>query len=294
MTIIKESTLSKELPLIPTDEIYISEYTGMQSVDLHFHQFIELVFVIEGTCEHYYLGNKTTMVTGDTFIIVPGEEHSYDIHSRTVIINCIFYSEFLKNDWDTLKKMSGIYNFVVLEPLFRFEANNNQILRLNPSELSHVHFLLSLIKKEFDTKSDGYVLAAKSYLLSILMILGRKWEQTYNVQSKSYEKKSELIEKALLYINQNISNHLIVDELASLVYLSPDYFRRIFREVTKMSPVRYINSLRVERAKELLNKTDMTIGEISETVGIGDIQYFSRMFNEIEGISPLKYKKADL
>jgi YesN/AraC family two-component response regulator len=61
-----------------------------------------------------------------------------------------------------------------------------------------------------------------------------------------------------------------------------------------MSPVKYINSLRVEKAKELLTKTDMSIGEISETVGINDIQYFSRMFNEIEGISPLKYKKADL
>jgi YesN/AraC family two-component response regulator len=61
-----------------------------------------------------------------------------------------------------------------------------------------------------------------------------------------------------------------------------------------MSPVKYINSLRVEKAKELLIKTNMLIGEISETVGINDIQYFSRMFNEIEGISPLKYKKADL
>ena len=282
--------MSNEYIVESTDDIVISGYSHRQSVASHYHQFIELVFITEGICDHYYLGHKATMKSGDVFIVVPGEEHAYDVHSKTTILNCLFYGDFLKNEWKDLQEISGIYNFVVLEPFFRFEENSNQVLHLNPSELSHVQYLISLIGKEYDSRADGYKVAAKSYLIAILTLLGRLWERTYQGQMSGYNKKKELVENAILHINKNITNRLLVDELASAVYLSPDYFRRVFRDVTGLSPVKYINGLRMEKAKELLDHTDLSVGKISEAIGIGDAQYFSRLFHESEGMSPMQYK----
>ena len=91
------------IPIVEHEDRLINDYAGEQSVPLHSHTFIELVFILEGTCEHYYLDSKTTLVAGDVFIIVPGEKHSYNLNSKTIILNCIFHPELLKNEWNELK-----------------------------------------------------------------------------------------------------------------------------------------------------------------------------------------------
>ena len=281
------------IPIVEHEDILINDYAGEQSVPLHSHTFIELVFILEGTCEHYYLDSKTTLVAGDVFIIVPGEKHSYNINSKTIIINCIFHPELLKNEWNELKEISGIYNFIVQDPFFSFASNNKQTLRINSSELSHLRYLHTLIKTEYEVSSKGYKAVAKSYLMTILMLLGRQYENTFKQQNNLYINKKEIIDNVILYIHNNISNHFLIDNIGSKIFLNPDYFRRIFREVTGMSPIKYINSFRVEQAKWLLSNTNLCIGEVCEAVGINDHNYFSRMFREIEGISPLKYRKLN-
>lgn len=283
----------EEVQMFNMDEIYVMDYISDKSlIDNHYHRFIELVFIVEGTCTHSYLGNETTLNAGDVFIIVPGEDHSYIGCENVVFINCLFFSDFLESEWESLKKMSGIYDFIVLEPLFRYTMNNDQILHLNSNEFSHIHYLLLLIQKEYESKAAGYQIAAKTYMLAVLMSLGRLYEQTSKGKSHIKNRSNDLIDKAIYFMNQNLSNHLLIDEIASKTYLCPDYFRRIFREVTGLSPVRYMNGLRVDKAKELLKNTDLSIGDIGESVGIYQAGYFSRLFTKSEGISPRQYRKS--
>ena len=284
--------MSNEYTVTSPDDIVISGHAHRKSIESHYHRFVELVFLTDGTCDHYYLGHKKPLQAGDVFIIVPGEEHAYEIGSKVTIINCLFYWELLKDEWKTLQTIGGFYNFVVLEPFFRFEENTDQILHLSPTELTYVESLLSLIREEYQTREDGYTIVAKSYLITMLMFLGRVWEKTYRSHSLSYGKKRELVEDAIHHIDTNLSDRLTVDALASMLYLSPDYFRRVFRDVTGQSPIKYINKLRIEKAKELLAQSDLTVSKISEAVGVGDPQYFSKLFHEAEGMTPLQYRNG--
>lgn len=284
--------MSAEIPLPSGDPIAISEFTGAQSVASHFHRFIELVFIMEGGCRHTYLGRTALLTAGDAFIIVPGQSHAYEIDARTVIVNCIFTADFLGEDWNALRRLGGFYHFVVLEPLLRFDLNGEQILRLSPPLLSHVRGQLNLIDRECRGRAEGYLYAAKAHLLSLLLLLGRVWEQVHAGPVPGRYRR-ELVEKAVLHIHEHLSEPLTIPGLASLIPLHPDYFRRIFREVTGVTPVAYINRLRVEKAKELLRKTGLPVARVAEAVGM-EPRSFSRIFRQTEGIGPLTFRKTGL
>jgi ABC-type sugar transport system ATPase subunit len=81
--------------------------------------------------------------------------------------------------------------------------------------------------------------------------------------------------------------------IAGSVFMSYDNFRRKFKNQTGLSPNQYFIKLKVEKAKELLLFTDLEIKEIAESLGFSDPYYFSRVFKEWEGSSPVKFRKEE-
>lgn len=81
-------------------------------------------------------------------------------------------------------------------------------------------------------------------------------------------------------------------ELSQNANISYEYFRRIFENVYGVSPVKYLNKLRIDRAKELLNSGMYTVADAAFQSGFSDISYFSRFFKKETGLSPSEYKKS--
>ena len=105
----------------------------------------------------------------------------------------------------------------------------------------------------------------------------------------AYMPKSRIarIAPALAYINERYTEESIsVPVLASLCGISEVYLRRIFHSAFGVSPVRYVNGLRLARARELLRSGEYTVGEAAATSGFLDDSYFSREFKKAYGISP--------
>jgi len=82
-----------------------------------------------------------------------------------------------------------------------------------------------------------------------------------------------------------------IGEYAKLCGVSNTYFYQCFRRLTGKSPVEYRNSLRLSNAETMLRLTDLSIGEISETIGFPDSFYFCRLFSRQFGMSPQKYRQ---
>lgn len=277
------------------DTVFVNQYRGNQPVGNHRHEFLEIVFMLEGACTHHYLDTSTVLVSGDVFIVVPHEEHSYAINSETVIANLLFYPGILGNEWSELKEISGIYNFMMLEPFFRPESNKNQVLHFSPEEFMHVIFLLKSIQTEQENRQKGFKFVQKAYLISMLSLIGRTWEKELHAQAASYKRKKFLLSDALDYISNNIKEDLTINDIAARVFLSPDYFRKVFKAVTGVPPIEYINKLRMAKAEAMLRDTMLTVSEIAERVGINDISYFSKLFHAAVGCTPTDYRrKPDL
>ena len=99
------------------------------------------------------------------------------------------------------------------------------------------------------------------------------------------------IDLAANYIYNNFSDNISIDDLVRISHFERRHFFRIFKEKFGTTPNKYINELRMNKAKSLLVNTNMTIGEISRYCGFQSEHYFSRAFKAHEESSPNEYRK---
>ncbi|MBE1445019.1 AraC family transcriptional regulator [Paenibacillus sp. OAS669] len=92
------------------------------------------------------------------------------------------------------------------------------------------------------------------------------------------------------YIDDHLSRELTIEELAQNAHFHPNYFIRVFKRHLGMPPMRYIHERRMEKAKQLLSSTDLTVGEVARRTGFKDVSYFSAAFRKGAGASPSEYR----
>ncbi len=140
-------------------------------------------------------------------------------------------------------------------------------------------------QKIWDKKSTGYFSKVKSELYSII----------YNMQSEYLIPygNSSVIKPAIDYIHSNYyKENISVVHLASLCDISVVHLRNCFIKNFALSPVKYINFLKLTRAKELLESGMYTVGDACFLSGYNDESYFSREFKKSFKKSPKEYAKA--
>lgn len=104
-------------------------------------------------------------------------------------------------------------------------------------------------------------------------------------------KVSKAVLEAKKYMDINYAKELTLEEISKIVSVSPQYFSKIFKEETGYNFIEYLTNARIEKAKELIKNTQLTMKEVCFEVGYNDPNYFSRLFKKIVGISPTDYLK---
>lgn len=113
------------------------------------------------------------------------------------------------------------------------------------------------------------------------------------VDVKVEEKQEDSpIQKAMDFVDQNLEKPLTLKEVASHVHLNPSYFSVLFKEQTKMTFSEYVTRSRLQKAKNLLMGSNMSVTDIAEAVGYNTSKYFIKLFKEYEGQTPSKYRKV--
>ena len=104
-------------------------------------------------------------------------------------------------------------------------------------------------------------------------------------------KHANVIHHATQYIRAHYAEKITLDNVAREVYLSPTYFSRIFRQETGVTFNAYLNAVRIEQSKKLLNDPSVRLIDISLMVGFDNQSYFTKVFKKITGLSPLQYRE---
>jgi ABC-type glycerol-3-phosphate transport system substrate-binding protein/AraC-like DNA-binding protein len=99
-----------------------------------------------------------------------------------------------------------------------------------------------------------------------------------------------LTDKAMEYIETHLETHVKVEDIAKHLNITPEHFIRVFKQNTRRTPLRYINDAKMERAKVLLKKSPLTIGEIAYRLGYKNRDHFSRLFHKLVKHSPSEYR----
>lgn len=99
------------------------------------------------------------------------------------------------------------------------------------------------------------------------------------------------IETVKKYIYEHYKEELGVEQLADMVYLAPSYLSSVFKKETGQNLSKFIKQYRMERAKDMLENTNMKIVAVSEAVGYQNVSYFCQSFRECFGVSPQRYRE---
>lgn len=135
----------------------------------------------------------------------------------------------------------------------------------------------------------------KAYLIQMLLLVIREQcepvERTEGCSFESVNRKY-VVEQIINYFEDHYNEKISLDQIAENMYLSPFYISKIFKSETGDTPIRHLINIRLERAKELLEKGyEGSIQEVAAQVGYDDAYHFSKLFKKRYGISPSQARK---
>lgn len=225
---------------------------------------------------HIILYNKEFLLEENQFIILPKNvPHSY---------------------WADNKYPWTIYwiHFKGEKSSF-FSRGFDQPTTICESELSRIEERIDLfeeiffvLNEELSMKNLHYANICFAHFLATLIFM-----DVYRNKFRHKEYAENKIRRVIHYMNENIEGNLKIKDFATFCGYSPSYFYRQFIKETNISPMEYYTKLKINKACILLIQTDMKICQISSKLGFNEVQYFSRTFSKIIGLSATEFRRQN-
>lgn len=243
-------------------------------------------FCVEG----YHLVRKNynslliTHILDGSFTYINDGKHITAHKGDTVILDCYKPHEYYTNDsFESIWiHIAGANSYELFEEIERSDGN-----LIKCKDVQHLRKLLFRV---FDGMKGDYPTTELSVSLDIYKIFTELLnpQSTKSKGESSYEDSIQTVKE---YIAENLNENLTVGALAEIVNMSSSHFSRVFKQQTGFSPYDYILISRLNRAKYLLQVTDMTVSAIAYEIGFNSESNFIYFFTDNEGISPGKFRK---
>lgn len=241
----------------------------------HWHERMELLLIYSGSL-HLHIGDKEFTAKENSLVIIPPEKAHMGISGnegvryRTVMFDVsAFYN--LSNATD--KYLKPIVNQITNFSTVTYDA---QIVEL----------CNSLIKEQLSQSvASPLIVIGKIYELLGFLYRRCLCEPTLSLPDGKFK-------NVIDYINDNYCNDISSAELSRHFGYDEAYFCRRFKSVTGLTPMNYIQILRLESAKKKIRSRQLKISEISAACGFKDASYFTRCFKKRYGITPARYAQA--
>jgi len=259
------------LPIF-TNPIRIRKFVNHRSFDrIHWHEEIELLYFTEGegviSCDL----KEHTVKAGDIVFVNGKELHTGCLRGAKTVYYCIHVStEFFHN-------LTGD-EYVIFQNIISDGACADLLQRVL-SEAQKEGFESAIAVKRL--MYEFFALAGRSHISSVLS------KDDYVNNFKRLNTLNAIIE----YVDRHFHEELNVDILAKQFHISSSYFSHLFKKRVNKTVTEYINETRISHAKSLLEREDLSIGEIAGLTGFADINYFSRKFKAITGMTPSEYRR---
>ncbi len=282
----KEEILPGFAPDFPYIVTYaeLDKYIGLQA-PWHWHRTVELFYIQSGTLEYTTPNGKWLFSAGSG-----GFVNSNVLHTSRVVPSCESVIQLLHLFDTTL--LSGEHGSRMetkyILPLTT--APGLEMIPLFPDAPEHAE-ILNAIKHAFDLSEQewGYEFKVRESLTHI-------WQKLFALARPVMEKGSskgsdDKIKMLMVYVHEHFHEPISVEQLAQAVHISKRACFRLFQENLHMTPVEYIRSYRLQKACQMLAKSKEPITQIAYSCGLGTSSYFSKIFREEFGRSPMEYRK---
>ncbi|WP_311547329.1 AraC family transcriptional regulator [Paenibacillus baekrokdamisoli] len=254
------------------------------------------MYVCRGKGLHRVRDRLIPVTEGDLFIINYDTPHCFYPYDRTntdglLVYNCMFLPAFIEHLHIELPIMRGITSLFLVNGLYPEETGNMPDLMLGTAPRKAFAQLFDNMLQEYQAKQEGYLDILKMQLCELLIKTYRTYKDLYREGPHPYNYKLELIQKSIQYMRDKFSSPIQLNQLSQQALLSKSYFSSIFKSVTGISVLDYLQKVRIEEACRLLVEDTKTIIVISESVGYNDYRFFNKTFRKITGMTASAYRK---
>ncbi len=270
---------------------YNSSMAGDLPIKAHWHYYIEIIYITQGS-GHLILNGQTFRVSkGDLTYVLP-----QDVHAIEALPNIDFKYAVIKFDPSIL--FDAPFDAFLLKnilPVIDPVPAANKIIphnRVSKSTATNIEYMMIT----FDEKPFGYEFMVKSKLMVLFYdLIWMLKEKGYNLIDTP-KKNTDLanIIPAFHYIHSHFSKPITAELVADHCHLSYSYFSRLFKRISGITFTKYLNFTRVTEAERLLLEQKLSITEIGFAVGFGDTSYFIRQFKSFKKTTPKQFLKLVL
>ena len=233
----------------------------------HVHELVEIVYLMDGYLDMTIAGKSHRLAPGDIGMAFPSVAHSYDdVSPGTKGLALIFMPGVIQEYLGTFSSMN---------PVSPFLLRSQQTKPLDDIACK----LYSLSK----TRQTPLIPAYLHVFLAYLFI-------TIPLQPTKNRFESEMTHQVLQYISENFTDHLTLESAARALGISRSHLSHIFSQQLHVNFRQYINTLRIDRARILLNDPKQSVTEIAYLCGYENSRTFHRAFLEECGMQPSAYR----
>ena len=257
----------------------------LEYIPPHWHPEYEFNYAVKGPL--------CMMINGIPHTVQPGE--------------LLFIDKNMIHSSDRIPKCPGEYFSIVFGEQFVFSSVADSLYQryLLPLQQQHKRFptvitgetgygakIIDHIKALLQCYSSGRYACQLNIRSHLLEIFGIAIGEEIFVESDIRENSAVfLVRSALTIIHENYMHPITIQRLALRLGVTPSYFCRIFKATIGKRPLEYILSYRIDNARTYLSQSQDSITSIASKCGFDDINYFSRCFKKIQGITPTEYRK---
>lgn len=246
----------------------------------------ELIFCLKGSI-FLNLNEKDTVIKKHEVLIIPPNS-SISGYKNSEIGTDFYWINFIPENQEKIIDIPSEDIDTRLEPIGISKDNQTLLLPLH-FKINNFNEFNILIHQLLGIKEERPYLDERDYMLSILLIK-LFYSYTGRIDEHPDALKVTLIQE---WIRANMSKNLTVESIANAQEISPDYLTRLFKKVTGMTTLQYLNKIKVETAISLLLRTNMSVKQIANSTYFRDSRTFMRRFKALTGLTPSQYRKAN-
>ncbi|MBQ6312118.1 MAG: helix-turn-helix domain-containing protein [Lachnospiraceae bacterium] len=278
----------EDIPIEPGCDLTVRRLVRYLTTQKHKHEYIEFVYLLQGTCREYVGDTEYVMKPGDLFLLAPGTIHrtSSDDDDSLLFYIMLRKSTF-ENAFLSLLSHDDALSVFFSEIVFKGDVNRSFFFRTGENPV-----LQQIVYDMYDrSRYNEEIYRRRSKLLFELMCLEIVQHHLTDFRAKNTRSRAFDIISVLRYINENLTV-VTVESASSHFGYSRVHMERLIKASTGRTFSDFILHIKMRHAKGLLANPNLSVHEVAENSGFGDDSSFYRAFRKIYGITPSGFRNT--
>ena len=252
---------------------HFPEYLAGNITPAHWHEHVELLCITRGNLRIYIQGQVISAVPGDILVINPGETHAIPEREPDSRYACLIPHQTLCSKMGLSVKDHPIKNLIQDE-----------------KSASAFHQILHILQE----KPQLYEIDVQLRLISLVLYLIREYPKSDSISGRIRETAGEqLVKQAIRCIQENYARPLSTKDVCKDLGFDKTYVCSVFKKITGTTMISYLNMVRCEHARELLQVGKLSVEECASMSGFQNSSYFTKTYKHYTGELPSETARAN-